>query len=125
MLLQKSSKKIKKKYDKKMLTNFLQYYVKNFKNIFRYIDKSYPKCRFFIPSTISINKPREEILEYTFAKLETEIWVSRLSEKFRNKILIERLPRLLTEQTNSILQSELGNTNITILQSIRKLTNNE
>tara|TARA_A100001011_G_scaffold395725_1_gene491595 strand:+ start:1014 stop:2507 length:1494 start_codon:yes stop_codon:yes gene_type:complete len=117
--------KEQKEYDNKMLTKFLQYYVKNFQNIFKYINKSYPKCRYFIPSTISINKPIQEILEYTLAKLETEIWVSRLSEKFKNKILIERLPRLLTEQTNTILQNKLTNTNITILNSIRKLTNNE
>ena len=113
--------KQKLKFDKLMFKNFYNYYVKGFKKIFSCLNSRFPDCYFFIPSTISINDPKEEIFEYTLAKLDTEIYVSKLSNKLRSKILIERYPRLLTDQTNTILQNKNINSNFIILNTIKKL----
>ncbi len=113
--------KQKKNFDKLMFKKFLLYYVIKFEKIIKNINKNYKNCSFFFPSTISISEPLEEIIEYTNAKLEAEIMITKLTNQLRDKVLIERYPRLLTDQTNTILNINTIDSSKLVVKTIRNL----
>ena len=67
------------------------------------------------------HEPLEEIIEYTNAKLEAEIMITKLTNQLRDKVLIERYPRLLTDQTNTILNINTIDSSKLVVKTIRNL----
>lgn len=108
-------------FNKNLLNKFLFFYVKIFKKIIKELNLISNDCKFFLPSTVAITSIKDEMLEYAIAKLEAEIMISNFSKKIKDKILISRLPRVLTDQTNTILNIKTVNSIELTLNTIRNL----
>lgn len=84
-----------------------------------YIDGFYDVCRFvrsrsraptlsvFYPSSIAVEKRPAGLTEYSMAKMAGELLCADMMEHVPGlRILISRLPRVLTDQTNTVAQVE-------------------
>jgi NADP-dependent 3-hydroxy acid dehydrogenase YdfG len=92
-------------FDMTILNEFLNYYVEGF---IRVVEKAMARAQgplaVFYPSTVAIDEPAEELAEYMAAKAAGEAVCGYLSARNETlRIICERLPRLATDQTNSIV----------------------
>jgi len=84
-----------------------------------YIDGFYDVCRFvrsrsqtpvlsvFYPSSIAVEKRPAGLTEYSMAKMAGEVLCADMMEHVPGlRVLISRLPRVLTDQTNTVAQVE-------------------
>jgi MaoC like domain/short chain dehydrogenase len=92
-------------FSNELLQNFIDYYVTG---LSRLIDtaasESRTKLRIFFPSTVGIGENLREIAEYAMAKRMAEdlcAFYNRFSDNIN--ILVERLPRVPTDQTTTLL----------------------
>jgi hypothetical protein len=93
-------------FSAELLENFLQYYIVGFS---RLVDgaarQSKTKLRVFCPSTRAIDENRREIVEYAMVKRMAEdlcSFYNRFSENI--EIITERLPRIRTDQTTTLVE---------------------
>ena len=98
--------------------NFLNFYVEGFHQTLNYCYKFGVK-NFFYPSSVAIDEMPLNMLEYTIAKNAGEI-LSSLIQKITPQIKIykPRLPRMVTDQTVSVLETN-NKDSLTILKYIR------
>jgi hypothetical protein len=78
---------------------------------------------FFYPSTIAIDEPVAELKEYIEAKKAGEDLCIRLSaiDPSQFRILISRLPRINTDQTNSVTRVRAEDPVKTMLPIVRAM----
>jgi hypothetical protein len=84
---------------------FTRFYIEAFSNIVETLTRQYlkPMC-FFYPSTVFIEQPTRHMSEYAMAKAAGELLCTNLSHFTRGiNILVQRLPRLTTDQTAGIV----------------------
>lgn len=73
------------------------------------------------PSTVAIDAPVDGLSEYVAAKLAGEAVCAGLARASDHlSVLIERLPRILTAQTNSIIQAPAGDAVETMVATLDK-----
>ena len=90
-----------------LLDTFMNFYVINFSRVVCEASKLTGRLRVFYPSTIAINEGSADLLEYSIAKEAGEIAAAKLSAALDNvTVSIARLPRILTDQTNTIVYAE-------------------
>ena len=89
------------------LRSFLDVYVDGFYALVRALLKARGglPLSVFYPSTIAVDDPRADLLEYGMAKLAGERLCARLQEKYKTlSITTARLPRIATRQTQSFIR---------------------
>lgn len=91
-------------YDRAVLDNFTLFYVDAFAAIAQFLIASEPTMRLFFPSTSAIDERPKGALEYVIAKQAGEALCGELARQFpKTRIVVERLPRILTDQTATVL----------------------
>ncbi len=104
---------------------FLSYYVEHFTNcIEAAIERTPHRITAFYPSTIALDTPLEALAEYSVAKAAGEAACANMALRTKHlRVIIERLPRMLTEQTNSIMRSAAADPVTVLLPIIRAIVN--
>jgi hypothetical protein len=92
-------------FDHEMHREFHEVYVTAFG---RMVDRSAAQCpetfRVFYPSSVAVSESRREMAEYAMAKRTGEELCAFYNEHARQiEIIVERLPRIRTDQTNTLL----------------------
>ena len=97
------------KFDRNLYEMFEFFYCQTFEKIaLEFIKRGVEKI--FYPSTIAIHQPIIGIEEYIKAKKKGEKICKKISSKYNVSIIYPRIDRILTDQTNSILNSKNENT---------------
>jgi len=108
------------RFSTKLFRNFCDYYVTGFVNIINQM-KNFDIRRIFYPSTIAIEELPENMGEYVAAKIAGEALCSFLEKSHPHlRIHRPRLPRLATDQTNSIFPVENQDPAPILLNELRK-----
>jgi len=112
-------KKQPKIFPRRQFDEFIDFYVGRFFDICEAIEKhSEKKVQVFFPSTSAIDQRPNGMTAYTMAKMAGEILIQDMNKHFKKvNILSCRLPRLGSDQTNSILEGERKD-NLTVLLPI-------
>ena len=109
--------------DPARLSTFARYYVKGFDGLCRALLKNGKDLAGFYPSSVAIEEKRPEMREYAEAKAAGEALCTHLSATFSSvHILVERLPRMLTDQTATPVPTKTADSVETLLSIIRKLS---
>lgn len=91
-------------YDRAVLDTFLTFYVDAFSHVAQAVIAGCPAARIFFPSTSAVDEQPKGSLEYVISKLAGETLCAELTRTFPNiHLLVERLPRILTDQTATVL----------------------
>jgi hypothetical protein len=114
-------RKKQKIFDNKIYKEFLNVYSAPLKKIIK-INKN-NKFVFIYPSTTFISEKNPILKEYVKAKINGENKLKKLNKKFNFDLIINRLPRLLTDQNNSIFEGNLQPGTHYILNIVKKVNN--
>lgn len=111
-------------FSEKLFDEFNTVYIKAFYNVCKYLTSFNRTKRLavFYPSSVAVESRPEGMTEYSMSKSAGEILCSDLS-KFNGKIdiLTKRLPRVLTDQTATVLNVESANALDVMLPIIREM----
>jgi acyl dehydratase/NAD(P)-dependent dehydrogenase (short-subunit alcohol dehydrogenase family) len=112
-----------KRFDSAMLDDFLEFYVRGFYELCVALrEKSPERIAAFYPSSIAVEDRPREMTEYAMAKAAAEVLCADLNRSWpRVHILSVRLPRVLTDQTATVVPVESANALDVILPIIRKV----
>jgi acyl dehydratase/NAD(P)-dependent dehydrogenase (short-subunit alcohol dehydrogenase family) len=93
-------------YDKQDLRDFTAVFVDGFYETVRGVASMDPKpLTVFYPSSVAIEEPGSDLFEYGLAKLAGEQLCVRMEKKITGlKIVVSRLPRVATRQTETFLK---------------------
>lgn len=109
-------------FDLEKLEGFLKYYVKGFDGLCRALLKPGKALAVFYPSSVAIDEKRAGMREYAEAKAAGEALCAQLSASFLTvRIVVERLPRMLTDQTATPVPTKTADAVQILLPIIRKL----
>jgi acyl dehydratase len=103
--------------------DFLRYYVSGFEDIYRFLQTRNPRLRALYPSSIWV-EPRhapKDFLEYSMAKAAGEALCTGLNRFAKATIFIERLPRIYTDQTATLLQTDVADAFDVMLPIVRAM----
>jgi len=106
-------------FDSQLFNNFLYYYVEQFENIVRQVSlASIKDIIFFYPSTTNITERTPQFTEYIMSKIAGEYLCDSLTKEYENiNIIVERLPRLQTDQTMN-LQNKIAESTTSVILPI-------
>lgn len=91
-------------FDDALYQQFFSVYVDGFEAVCQQIVERGNRPAILYPSTVAIDKPLPELAEYVKAKSEGEALCRRLNGSDQTAILMPRLPRIATDQTQALLQ---------------------
>lgn len=104
------------------LEEFLQVYVVGFWQVVQHLRIRTPALSIFYPSSIGVAERPKGMTEYAMAKAAAEILCSDTAKiQAPLHVTIARLPRLTTDQTNSLLAVETPASLTTLLPYIREV----
>jgi len=94
-------------FDLRRFNDFNSFYISGFLDLVRACIQLRPQgVKVFYPSTVFIEARPEDTTEYTMAKAAAEVLCADIEKRLPGaRILVRRLPRLLTDQTSAILNS--------------------
>jgi hypothetical protein len=85
------------------LDEFIQVYVKAFYDCCRFFEERELSLTAYYPSTVFVERQLPGLAEYSMAKMTGEILCSYMnSSNGRIHVIVDRLPRLLTDQTATL-----------------------
>lgn len=109
-------------FDETLYQKFLTVYVNGFESICKQLIASGNRYSVLYPSSIAIEQPLPELAEYAKAKAEGEALCMRLNtDRSRLDILMPRLPRTATDQTQALLQIPAADPVEVMLPLIRRM----
>lgn len=111
------------KFDEGLYKEFQEIYVNGFESICNQINNREIVCSVLYPSTIFINQPSSGLSHYVKAKMQGEILCQRLSLDRRLSILVPRLPRMATDQNQSLAKVDSADPVEVMLPLLRELRN--
>jgi hypothetical protein len=86
-----------------LLEEFIQVYVKAFYDCYRFFDERGLPLTAYYPSTVFVESKPPGMAEYSMAKMTGEILCSYMNSRTgRIHVIVDRLPRLLTDQTATL-----------------------
>jgi hypothetical protein len=93
-------------FDRKTFDEFLQMYVVKFYEMCLYLEKNLErKIKIYFPSSVAIDVRPRDMVEYAMAKSSCEILSAEINKYFgRVSIMFDRLPRLATDQTATVVK---------------------
>lgn len=111
--------------DRSLFDSFSSYYVDAFDRICRVLAKA-GRVRLFYPSTVFLEQAAPGFAEYVCAKAAGEALCGQLAREHANlDIVVERLPRMHTDQTNSFLEKKAADAHEVMLGIARKMDSRE
>lgn len=111
------------RFDDALYKEFLEIYVDGFKSVCNQIITRGNTCSVLYPSTIFIDHPSPKFANYSMAKAQGEILCQEFNSKNLLRILTPRLPRMATDQTQSLLRDNLDNPVEVMLPFVREMVN--
>jgi len=110
-------------FDPELFNTFLHYYVLQFYKMVKLAQSVYDqKLIVFYPSTISIDEKTQGLIEYIMAKVAGEYLCESINAEEQSlNIIVERLPRLQTDQTMNLLNFPAEPTLNVLLPIIKKI----
>tara|TARA_Y100000590_G_scaffold469325_1_gene656176 strand:- start:2015 stop:3418 length:1404 start_codon:yes stop_codon:yes gene_type:complete len=107
-------------FDNSMYKEFYSIYVQGFVKLIEQSIQKNVKCVFY-PSTVFIDESNQMFQEYMKAKLEGELFCKKINKENQIKILHPRLPKMLTDQTASLISSGYSDVSKTIVPYLIKM----
>ncbi len=108
-------------YDATLLQEFMSVYVAAFSRLCEMLSNA-DRLRVFFPSSVALNAPVKDLYEYSAAKMAGELMCDHLALRFRNlSFVVSRLPRIMTDQTATIIPVQTANALETILPIIEEV----
>jgi acyl dehydratase len=107
-------------FDYKLFDTFCCYYLGGLLKIISALRDTL--THIFIPSTDALNHLQKNMVEYTAAKSAAEIYSKSIESSGNIKIMYPRLPRIDTDQTNSLLPVENEDPSPQMIKYIRLLS---
>ncbi|MBR0566026.1 SDR family NAD(P)-dependent oxidoreductase [Azoarcus sp. L1K30] len=92
-------------FNEDLYRNFRSVYVAGFETVCTWLIGRGNRCSALFPSSIVVEDPIPELAEYAKAKADGEALCQRLNENHQIDILTPRLPRTVTDQTQSLLHT--------------------
>jgi hypothetical protein len=92
------------RFDEALYQQFFSVYVDGFEAVYKQLVERGNRLAVLYPSTVAIDKPLPELAEYAKAKSEGEALCQGLNGSGQAEILMPRLPRTATDQTQALLQ---------------------
>jgi hypothetical protein len=108
-------------FSNELYESFADVYVTAFASICDQLTQHAQTCAVLYPSTVAIEQPVPELLEYAKAKERGEAVCVELGEKGLLDIICPRLPRLATDQTQSIANVPVQDSIAVLLPLLRDL----
>ena len=114
-----------KRFDRAAFNEFLNFYVHGFYELCCFLkDRSEHRVAAFYPSSAFVEERPRDMTEYSMAKAAGEILCEDLNLSLSGlRITVVRLPRLLTDQTASVVPTKNENALEIILPIVRNLQN--
>lgn len=110
------------RFDEALYQKFLAVYVNGFESICKQLIASGNRYAALYPSSVAIEQPLPELAEYAKAKAEGEALCMRLNAaRPQLEILMPRLPRTATDQTQALLQTPASDPVEVMLPLIRRM----
>jgi acyl dehydratase/NAD(P)-dependent dehydrogenase (short-subunit alcohol dehydrogenase family) len=108
-------------YQKHDFRDFASVFVDGFYEMVRGLTSTRPRpLTIFYPSSVVVDEPTPDLLEYALAKTMGESVCARLQKKISGlKIVVTRLPRIATRQTETFLKVKSNTPEATMLPIIR------
>ncbi|HET7763764.1 MAG TPA: SDR family NAD(P)-dependent oxidoreductase [Burkholderiales bacterium] len=104
-----------------LFDEFVQVYVKGFHDCCRFLGERGSLTAFY-PSSVFVGNPPQGMLEYAMAKIAGELLCDGLNRAGgRVRVTVERLPRLLTDQTATVPPVDAGDPLEVMLPVIRRV----
>ena len=111
-------------FDKSILNLYQEIYVDAFNFICQKLIAQNHQCSVFYPSTIFVDSPPPEFKSYVQAKMEGEKLCETLNQCEILKVTSVRLPRLATDNNQSMLEMKFENATDLLIPLIRQMQNN-
>lgn len=94
-------------FDLRRFNDFNSFYISGFLDLVRACAQLRPQgVKVFYPSTVFIEKRPEDTTEYAMSKAAAEVLCADMEKHLPGtRVLVRRLPRLLTDQTSALLNS--------------------
>ena len=110
-------------FDDRLFRTFLAVYVQGFRRTFEAcLRRARVPLRVFYPSSVAVSEPAAELAEYAAAKAAGEALARHLERTGRDtRVLVERLPRLRTDQTTTLLKTAAADPLDAMREVARKL----
>ncbi|MFN0117673.1 MAG: MaoC/PaaZ C-terminal domain-containing protein [Elusimicrobiota bacterium] len=108
-------------FDRNLFDEFFSFYVLALDSICKVLADG-PMIRLFYPSTIYLNEATPWYSEYICAKAAGEALCGYFAHRYSHiSFIVERLPRMRTDQTNSFLEIKSADTHEVMLSVVRKM----
>jgi len=106
-----------------LLDEFIEIYVKGFYDCCRVLSKNSSQALIaYYPSTVAIDNNPLSIIEYTMAKMAGEILCANMNRaNTRTRVVVSRLPRLMTDQTATVVPATTAEPLDVLLPVIRQV----
>lgn len=111
-----------KRFHEDLKARFADIYVRGFAALCAGLSRARHPVSVLYPSTVAIDEPLPELLEYAAAKLEGERLCARLNAKGPLAILVPRLPRIETDQTLAVQTASAADPVALLLPLLRRMT---
>lgn len=110
-------------FEASWLTEFQKIYVEGFFNLCQALSaRETGETVVYYPSSVAIDERPADMVEYAMAKLAGELLCDALDKHLpRVKTLLTRLPRLLTDQTATVVPVETAEPSAIILDILRRM----
>jgi MaoC like domain len=110
------------RFDDARYREFFSVYVDGFEAVCQQLVERGTRPAILYPSTVAIDKPLPELAEYVKAKAEGEALCRRLNGNGQAAILMPRLPRTATDQTQALLHVQAEDPVEIMAPLIRQMT---
>jgi acyl dehydratase/NAD(P)-dependent dehydrogenase (short-subunit alcohol dehydrogenase family) len=110
-------------YSRSVLNDFMRFYVDGFYNLLQELSKSSDAIlTAFYPSSVAVEERPAEMSEYAMAKAAGEVLCANLARfSMVLRVVVVRLPRMLTDQTATLIPIETAESRDVILPIIRRM----
>ncbi|WP_284615903.1 MaoC/PaaZ C-terminal domain-containing protein [Aquabacterium humicola] len=111
-------------FDAALFDEFMAFYAHRFEALCTLLERhaGERRVRVFVPSTVFIDDRPKGMTEYTMAKAAAEVLAADLGKSLRRvQIVCERLPRLPTDQTTSLVPVRSASAVEVLLPLVRRL----
>lgn len=109
-------------HDAKQYEAYCEVYVEAFESISRQLAVFLPNCKIFFPSTVFIDEPQKGFELYVDAKRKGELMCMKLNSELNLKIHAHRLPKLNTDQTQTLFSENYSDGVDVLLKVVREMS---
>ena len=110
-------------FNYELFNEYTNYYVTAFSKVVNILLLSHNGLTIFYPSSCALDEILPKAAEYASAKASGEMLCQHMNKIYSNaKVFVTRLPRLTTDQTNSLIPTKSKNSKDVMLSILEQLT---